>query len=560
MSPYNKKIRGFPAILLSALAAILPWCISCSIQLAGSGSDTEVSGRIVTPDGNGVPYTKVMFIPTGFNPAFDNPADAGLIDTTDSNGVYQFHVASSGTYNLEAVNLSSEKQLLHNGITVLSNAGKMPIDPDSLKKPVALAIIFSDSMIPLSGSVYVSGTTFYKPKNAGERMVTFSPVPQCTLQQIQFKVSASAPALLLGSNVPIGPADTTFLNPYPGWLHSAKIRINTTASGILVPTIVTDFSAALRLSSANFPFAQARAAGRDLRIADESGKAVPFEVAMWDSSAGQAVLWIGLDTVLPDNAAHFVRMFWGNPGTQSASNAAAVFDTGKGFAGVWHLEENAAGTGTTGLYKDATANGANGDDQVASSPLEGYVGNGCAFANGDGIPTHGRVTDLATGAMTICVWANFSAPGGVVFSKTRSGAARDTGDEEFYFGDSLASGAAGLRPVFSGVGIGSIVAQRDMGVSQWHFYTVKRTLDGSGSATTTFYIDGGLCGTTNTFTAAGPDSSTATLTIGSDGTSYFNGIIDELNISKIARSDDWIMLAFENQRVDQKFLTVEIEK
>jgi hypothetical protein len=138
--------------------------------------------------------------------------------------------------------------------------------------------------------------------------------------------------------------------------------------------------------------------------------------------------------------------------------------------------------------------------------------------------------------------------------------ARDTGDEVFYFGDSLATGIAGLRPTFSGLGMGSIVAQRDMGQSQWHFYAIKRYLSLQGSPVTTFYIDGGLCGITNTFAALSPDVPNATFTIGSDGTRFFNGIIDELNISKTARPDDWIMLSFENQRIDQKLLTVEIEK
>jgi hypothetical protein len=235
---------------------------------AGSGSDTEVSGRIITPDGKGVAGTRVIFIPTGYNPAFDYLPDAGTIDTTDSNGVYKFNVVSSGTYNLQAVNLSSGGRLLRSGITVPSGAVSVSIGPDSLKKPAVLVIAVADSLFPLSGFAYASGTTLYKRKNAGEQSVTFDSVPQCTLKQIQFKTSAGDPAVLLGSDVFIGPADTTFLNPFPGWLHAAKIRINTTRTGILVPTTVTDFSAALRLSPANFPFAQAQAAGRDIRIAD----------------------------------------------------------------------------------------------------------------------------------------------------------------------------------------------------------------------------------------------------------------------------------------------------
>jgi hypothetical protein len=45
-----------------------------------------------------------------------------------------------------------------------------------------------------------------------------------------------------------------------------------------------------------------------------------------------------------------------------------------------------------------------------------------------------------------------------------------------------------------------------------------------------------------------------------DGTHYLSGAIDELHVSRMARSDDWIMLAFENQRQDQHLVTIGIEK
>ena len=560
MSPSRFKTRGFSAILLSALAAILLCFIACSPMYAGSGSDTEVSGRIIAPDGKGVAGTRVLFVPSGFTPAFGGELTSGMIDTTDSNGAYLFTGVPAGAYNLQAVNQNSGLRLLHSGISVPSDFGSISVPPDSLKKTACLNFTVPDSIIPLSGSVYVSGSTFFVIKGAGQASLVLDSIPQGTLQQIRFAAGAADPGVTLFSNVQVPDAGSVCLTPYPGWLHSAKILINTCRTGVLVPTLITDFSLALRLAPANFPFSQALPGGGDIRFTKENGLPLPYEIARWDTALSQAVIWVAIDTILPDNGTQYIHMFWGKADAQNVSDPHAVFDTGRGFAGVWHLEEEAAGVGTSGLYKDATPNAASGDDFVASSGQSGYVGSGCGFTGGDRVPTHGPVTDIATGAMTICLWANFSAPGGVVFSKTRSGVMQDTGDEMFYFGDSLATGAAGLRPTYSGLGIGSFVAQRDMGLSQWHFYAIKRYLSSQGSPVTTFFIDGGLCGISNTFAALAPDNPNATLTIGSDGTRFFNGILDELNISKTARSDDWIMLSFENQRTDQGLVTIEIEK
>jgi hypothetical protein len=527
---------------------------------AGGGSDTEISGRIITADGTGVPGTRVLLLPSEYTPAFGNKLASGMIDTTDSNGAYVFTGIQAGTYNLQAVSQSSGLKLLRCNISVSPDSGSITIPPDSLKKTACLKFTVPDSILPLSGAVYVSGSTFFILKGAGRDSLQLDSIPLGTLPLVRFAAGDADPGVTLFSNVQVSNTGAFYLNPYPGWLHSAKVLINTSRTGVLVPTLITDFSLALRLSQANFPFSQTLSGGNDIRFTKENGSPVPHETAKWDSASGQAIVWLAMDTILPDNATQYLRMYWGKNGARSESNPAAVFDTGRGFAGVWHLEEEATGTGTSGLYKDATPNAANGDDFVASAIQPGYVGGGCAFVDGDRIPTHSPVTDIATSAMTICVWANFSAPGGVMFSKTRSGSMLDTGDDAFYFGDSLATGAAGLRPTFSGIGTGSIVAQRDMGVSQWHFYTIKRFISPQDSPVTTFYIDGGFCGITNTFAPMSPDAPNATLAIGSDGTRSFNGILDELNISKSARSDDWIMLMFESQRTDQGMVSIEVEK
>jgi Concanavalin A-like lectin/glucanases superfamily/Domain of unknown function (DUF2341) len=546
-------------IVKSALLSL--WGISCSALLAcspmyaGGGSDTEVSGKIVTPGGRGLSGVQVMLLRNDYDPAFGGQVPASDIETTDTSGAYRFANVSAGTYDIQAADPASGARLLLGNVGVVRGAATVVVGSDSLRKPVHLLVNLPDSIAAMQGYIVARGTTVYQRKNAGDTSLFFDSVAQGTIPALMFETSASSPGVRLFTNATIGPFDTTTLNPFPGWLHSAKLLVNTSISGVILTTPATDFVLAVRLSAATFPFSQARHGGADIRFTTAAGKPVPFEIAQWDSANSQAVVWVGLDTVLPNSADQFVRMFWGNATASSASNPQAVFDTARGYAGVWHFEESQAGVGTAGLYKDATPDAANGDDSVASTAQASWVGNAASFAAPDKIVVSRTVADLAAEAFTICVWVNFSAPGGVVFSKSKTGVTADTGDKELWFGDSAATGAPGLRPTFGGIGQGTLTAQRDMGVDQWHFYSLRWK-----PAAAAFFIDGGLCGFTGSYTPQAADDPADKFIIGSDGTHYLSGAIDELHVSRTARTDDWIMLAFENQRQDQHLVTIEIEK
>ncbi len=529
--------------------------LACSPPMyAGGGSDTEVSGRIVAPDGAGIPGAGVTLVPADFNPAFGGQVPGNATDTTDSTGTYRFKGIHHGTYDLQALGFASGLRLLASGIVVQSDRGTLVLSEDSLRKSVRLLVNLPDSLVQLSGYVIATGTTMYAKKNTGDKSVMFDSVAQGVYPGLQFEANASGPAVQLFANVTVGPSDTTVLNPFPGWAHSAKIQINTSNSGVPVQTAVVDFSLVVRLSASNFTFSQAQPGGADLRFAKANGKALPYEIAEWDTAA---VIWLSLDTVYPESALQFVRMFWGNTSATALSNPPAVFDTGRGFAGVWHLEEDQAGVGTPGLYKDATPNAANGNDYVSSTGKDGFVGKGQVFAQRDSIPTDAPVTDMAAAGFTACAWVNLSAPGGVVFSKRKDDTMADSGDKELWFGDSAATGAPGLRPTFRAIGQGAITAQRDMPLNQWHYYAFRWQ---PSTGTATFFVDGGLCGSTGSYSPQAADSPTALFTIGSDGTRSMIGALDEIHLSKVARSDDWIMLAFENQRQDQHVVTVILEK
>jgi len=274
---------------------------------------------------------------------------------------------------------------------------------------------------------------------------------------------------------------------------------------------------------------------------------------MWDSTTAQAVIWVAVDTIRGDTDSQFIVMRWGNAAARTLSNAAAVFDTAYGFRGVWHLDEDATGTGTPGLYRDATAYAAHGADSVLSAGKQGIVGRGQEFdGSQDYIPiaSDRDITDTLTVSAWIRVayipadtvnrgfWilSNFgrSYPDSVTtlvygysFSVYRN-------DYSFIAGNGAAMDVAGARDLLTTEWMHLAVQwEQGTGVVRIFENGVQLTVDDSLTAIDIVY-----------------DWRTRT-TIGTNEDKQFQGSIDEIELSATRRSPAWIRLCYENQRPDQ---------
>jgi hypothetical protein len=556
MKKLGKQYRH-PALLAFAVFAIVG--LSCSpTRVAGGGSDTEVSGRIVTPNGKPTVGVSVSLLPQVYNPAFDSQSGGAMHSVTDANGSYRFRAVVSGNYNVQASDVHNGGLLL-SGILVKSAPVALP--SDSLRPTASLVVPLPAAVSNQSGYAYIQGTTLSKQISPGADAVVFDGVPQCTLPVVKFQRSALDTAVVLAANISVDSAGTVVVNPFDGWSHSAKVTINTSASGAAIAEPLMHFPLVLRLSAANFNFSQALPGGKDIRFSKQDGRPLAFEIAQWDTARKLAVIWISVDTVYGGSASQFVRMHWGNSAALPSSNPNAVFDTAYGFAAVWHLEEEKTGIGTPGLYKDATPNAADGDDYVSSTTQAGVVAYGHGFTGTDKIPTNSPVAEMARGNVTMCVWVNLAAPGGVVLSKGQQNVVQNPGVKQFYFGDGTPAGGAGLVPSFSGKGNGYAFSDKEVPIdSQWHFLVFRWQYESGISGTASFFLDGQETGITSTYTAAAPDNSGDVVTIAYNGIQYFSGTLDELHVSKTARSSDWLQLSYRNQSVGSGVVALTTEK
>jgi hypothetical protein len=209
----------------------------------------------------------------------------------------------------------------------------------------------------------------------------------------------------LGRNLTIVPEDTLEVNVLAGWSHVASITINTQASGAGVNEAVTGFPMLLRLQAQNFNFSEAGSGGQDLRFTKPNGAPLAHQIDHWDSAKSEAAIWVALDTVRGNDATQYFKMYWGKKVADSRSDGISVFSGTAGFSGVWHIEEEVAGSGAKGLYRNSAANFDHGFDSLTTQDQGGQIGNGHFFQNGEYIRVPIATAALKPNpAVTLSAW------------------------------------------------------------------------------------------------------------------------------------------------------------
>lgn len=325
------------------------------------------------------------------------------------------------------------------------------------------------------------------------------------------------------------------MEDYNTWLYKGNIKVDTTPTGHNVLNSVTNFPILVRLNSSNFDFSKSMTNGEDVRFSDSNGNHLSYEIERWDSVNELAEVWVKLDTVLGNNNTQFFTMYWGKTGATDNSDGVAVFDTADGFEGVWHLDE------VGGTFADATSNANTGSDNVSDTGKTGVVGGGQDF---DGVDDYIAIARPVEDDYTISFWmkANGNSLGG----------------GKWYYGNGLVDaetpGAAddfGVSFIDNKIGHGTgnpdmtLLSSVTVNDAAWHHVSVTRV---RSTGAKEVFVDGVSAGTQ----IGGNNSLTAptNMRFGSLQTNikFFDGSLDEIQISSIQRSADYIKLSYETQK------------
>jgi RHS repeat-associated protein len=279
--------------------------------------------------------------------------------------------------------------------------------------------------------------------------------------------------------------------------------------------------------------------GYDIVLTSDStgSTTLPFEREIYNPVNGTFAFWVNVPTV-SHTADTVVYIFYGNSSvTTDQSNKAAVWDAN--YVGVWHLPN-----GTTLSAADSTSNGNNGT-VTGVTATSGQIDGGGNFNGSAKIAI--QPPGSLSSSFTIEEWAkpsSLSNPLGLFGSRSPS-------DQSF---DAKLTGSGVHGDVGTGASWLSTSADGHFSyaANTWHHVAYVLTTTGY-----TIYTDGLQTGSGSFSGTPLLYDSTHTLVFGATSGSgeYFSGAIDEIRVSKVARSGDWIATAYNNQNAPNVFLT-----
>ena len=337
-------------------------------------------------------------------------------------------------------------------------------------------------------------------------------------------------ALLLVPMARLGGAEENPANPsaqYPGWQHSGSVYLLTTPEGANLPASASenDFPVLVRLNKDFFDFSQTKANGEDIRFATSTGTPLAYQIEEWDAANGTASIWVRIPTI-KGNARQEIKLYWGKTDAASESSGSAVFNESNGYLSVWHM---------TDPVKDDVGTLESKDTGTISS--SGIIGKSRRFDVGKGINCGEKITTYPTGSTphsseawfraekpnaTVLAWGNEAGQGKVMMQ---------------YFSPPHIK----MECYFSGADVRGSSA---LPTAQW-IHVVHAFKNGDSRV----YVNGVLDGVSTSTGAPLAIKSPARMYIGGWYDNYqYIGDIDEVRISKVTRSADWVKLQYENQK------------
>jgi len=332
-----------------------------------------------------------------------------------------------------------------------------------------------------------------------------------------------------------------------GWQYRKQITIDRTkVSGNL-----TDFPVLISFTDPDLQ-SSAQAGGGDIVFtASDGATRLSHEIEQYDGTTGKLTGWVRVPS-LSSTTDTVLYMYYGDPTAPDQQDSANVWDTG--FKGVWHLSQDPAGAAPQ--MQDATSNpspndGTSSGAMSASQQVAGKVGGSLNFDGSDDFVVLGNPTPVSlriNGAITVEAWINSAV--------AQTSQAQFAKIVQFWGGTSAAGYGLFFNDTRTMIGLSTsngttqdnIFVPITVTPGAWH-HVVGTWSPNPGSKV--IYIDG---------IQQTPQAS-SNVTIKSNTQWYvglgnndiggcfscFNGKIDEVRISSVARSAAWIATSYNNQ-------------
>lgn len=311
---------------------------------------------------------------------------------------------------------------------------------------------------------------------------------------------------------------------YAGWKHTGTLTLLTTPDGADLPAAATleNFPVLVRLSADWFDFKQAKPGGEDLRFSTATGEPLAYQVEEWDAANGTASIWVRMPRIV-GNARQTIRAHWGKADAAGESNGKAVFIESNGYLNTWHMGE---------LVEDAV--GTLESKDVGTTPVAGMIGKARHLAGKQGVFGGDKIPNYPTADSphSTSAWFRAERPNSTIIG---------WGNEEGGRGGKVRMQFRSPPHVRIDSNFSDVKGESRLPMNEW-IHVTHTYASGDGR----IYINGKLDGSAKPMLTF---KSPLRLWIGGWYHNYdFVGDIDEVRISKVTRSADWVRLEYENQK------------
>jgi len=298
----------------------------------------------------------------------------------------------------------------------------------------------------------------------------------------------------------------------------------------------------VKLTTSNFDYSKCNANGSDIRFVSIDGiTSYSYHFDVWNSS-GNSWIWVNVTSIAENSATDYMYIYYGNVNAIDAQNSSSIYDSN--FVGVWHMDDGIQVTDYTQNQHHGTPIGFEGDEEQ----LNGQIGSCLVF---DGIDDYVNVTtddDFNVTEFTMSCWMRKSLP--------------PTGGWRVFLGrGNESTGSWGHYSLATyrnrGQSYGVRLNETDTyeylyGGGTWQYtndtwvYMVLRYSEGqqtlivSNTSTDTLFYKW------DNATYGGTKQSNVPFRIGIVDTNdeFFVACVDEVQLSNVARSDDWIEVQY----------------
>ena len=312
------------------------------------------------------------------------------------------------------------------------------------------------------------------------------------------------------------------------WKYRKKITFNTTQSGAKTEKELMNMPVLIRLHTGNFDFTNAKDEGDDIRfVSSDDKRLLKHHIEFFDLIDELAVVWVKIPRLPADTDKFGIWMYYGNDESSGGQDTESIFDQDQTLA--FHFEE------AEGMPADSSSCAQQVKEFAGGLGLPSVIGSGVSFNGaGDKLVITSSPMNSSNG-FTFSAWVRIdqAQTDAYLFSvkDKNSGIVVGIDDTGIY---ARIKNEAGN--IYSTEGT-------DLDLNKWHYLTVT----GAPGRSMRLYLEGSETSSINISGWVPEFTTDYMFAASSEGSHEFIGDMDELRLSKTARSDSWIQAAFASQ-------------